>query len=1197
MIKNLLIIVVFWGFTINAMSQNCNCDYTITTEQLSIDGSALNILPGDTICLEAGNKKFLRLFNFHGDVNKNIVFINCGGAVIIQNTDMSYGVKIGNSSYFHFTGTGDSSIPYGIKVLGTKLGATGVGVDDLSTNFELDHLEVANTGFAGIMTKNDPQCDLSTNRDNFVQYQTIIHDNYIRDTGGEGLYVGHSFYSGYSTTCNGLPVTLMPHALVGVRVYNNIVENSHWDGIQVGSATEDCEIYGNRVINYGVDSEAGQNNGIQIGGGTTGKCYNNYIANGTGNGIIIMGLGNNDFYNNVIVNAGLNYFPTDPAKRVHGIFCDDRSTVPESSFNFYNNTIINPKTDGIRFMSTQSINNKFYNNIIINPGSLGRYSPYSKETSYINIGTKTGISAIQSNNYFDKNMSNILFVDTLTNNYRLKSTSPAIDAGLNLARYGIYADFDSVSRPYGSEFDVGAFEYMPPCSEVTGGTASGTISFCVSGTPSVFAIEYSRGTGSAYQWQYSKDNFVDDTNDFAGQNNPSKLTTGLLSATTYYRMKVTCPAKSTTAYSNAVTITINPVKVASVKISASENSVCVGTPVTFTTTPTNEGSAPAYQWRKDGTDLTGEKGATYITNTLADMDAITVLMISNATPCLTESTVTSNKINTTVFQTSVGGQLNGTSFSTYGSSTETMTLSGNTGSILKWQKMLGSGSWIDIPETLKTYNEIPTSAGIWQYRVEVKNGSCSETFSSPFRITVSPKELTVSGALAMDKIFDGNTIAQITGATLVGVLPNDKVNLANQTTGIFAQTDIGTEILVSSLPMTIEGADIGNYILIQPTGLKASITPPCTNPSNGGIIAADQTICYGSDAALIEGKVLPSGQSGVIEYKWQSSFDNTNFSDIGTNNTDSYHSGALTVSTWYRRLARVACKSSWTDSAESNPVKITVNPLPDAAGLITGPTTVVAGTSSVGYSVLPIANATSYLWLYSGSGATITGTNNRVTIDFSSNATSGQLSVKGNNACGNGVESTPPITVKVYLNQHINLSAGWNIISANVIPDNLNLKDIFQTLIDGGKLKKVMDETGKTIENLATYGGWINNIGNLNSSKGYKVYVTAACSLSIVGVPVQLPMDINLAAGWNIISYPYTTLQDGEPVVHPLIEEAKLIKVMDESGKTIENYSAFGEWQNNIGNFAPGKGYKVYAASSCVLTLSPFANNVVPYIP
>jgi len=358
--RNSILFTCLFAFIGWIFSANCNCNHTISASQLSVDGSLLNIQPGDTICLEASNKTYLRLVNFHGNANKYIVFVNCGGEVKIQNTANTYGIKIGNSSYFRFTGTGVEGLKYGIKAFGST--GNGLSIDDKSTNFEVDHIEIGNTGFAGIMSKSDPKCDLSTNRDHFVQYQSIIHDNYIHDTAGEGLYIGHSFYSGYTMNCNATSVILFPHILSGVRIYNNIVENSHWDGIQIGCAAEDCEIYGNRVLNYGVDGTAAQNNGIQIGGGTTGKCYNNYIANGTGNGIIIFGTGNNDFFNNIIVNAGLNYYPNDVTKRVYGMFCDDRTTISGRSFNFYNNTIISPKTDGIRFMSLQSENNKFYNN-------------------------------------------------------------------------------------------------------------------------------------------------------------------------------------------------------------------------------------------------------------------------------------------------------------------------------------------------------------------------------------------------------------------------------------------------------------------------------------------------------------------------------------------------------------------------------------------------------------------------------------------------------------------------------------------------------------------------------------------------------------------------------------------------------------------------------------------------------------------
>jgi SOS-response transcriptional repressor LexA len=65
-----------------------------------------------------------------------------------------------------------------------------------------------------------------------------------------------------------------------------------------------------------------------------------------------------------------------------------------------------------------------------------------------------------------------------------------------------------------------------------------------------------------------------------------------------------------------------------------------------------------------------------------------------------------------------------------------------------------------------------------------------------------------------------------------------------------------------------------------------------------------------------------------------------------------------------------------------------------------------------------IANATSYTWSYSGTGATFipsaTTTTDSVRINFSSTATSGNLTVKGNNACGSGVVS---VNYPIYVSQ------------------------------------------------------------------------------------------------------------------------------------------------------------------------------------
>jgi PKD repeat protein len=94
-------------------------------------------------------------------------------------------------------------------------------------------------------------------------------------------------------------------------------------------------------------------------------------------------------------------------------------------------------------------------------------------------------------------------------------------------------------------------------------------------------------------------------------------------------------------------VTVNPIVPASVTISASpSNSICIGTTVTFAATPANGGSAPAYQWKLNGTNV-GTNSSTYTNSALANNDKITVVMTSNAS-CVTGSPAASNQITMTV---------------------------------------------------------------------------------------------------------------------------------------------------------------------------------------------------------------------------------------------------------------------------------------------------------------------------------------------------------------------------------------------------------------------------------------------------------------------------------------------------------------------------------------------------------------------
>jgi len=91
-------------------------------------------------------------------------------------------------------------------------------------------------------------------------------------------------------------------------------------------------------------------------------------------------------------------------------------------------------------------------------------------------------------------------------------------------------------------------------------------------------------------------------------------------------------------------------------------------------------------------------------------------------------------------------------------------------------------------------------------------------------VTITPATLTVAGAIAHDRTYDGTRNATISGATLLGLFSGDDVVLGNAGSGLFDTKNVGNDKSVTTA-MTVTGGDTGNYILVQPTSLVADITP------------------------------------------------------------------------------------------------------------------------------------------------------------------------------------------------------------------------------------------------------------------------------------------------------------------------------------------------------------------------------------
>lgn len=171
--------------------------------------------------------------------------------------------------------------------------------------------------------------------------------------------------------------------------------------------------------------------------------------------------------------------------------------------------------------------------------------------------------------------------------------------------------------------------------------------------------------------------------------------------------------------------------------------------------------------------------------------------------------------------------------------------------------------------------------------------------------------------------------------------------------------------------------------------------------------------------------------------------------------------------------------------------------------------------------------------------------------------------------------------------QRIGLAAGWNLFSLNVTPANADMKTIVQQLINRGTMIKVQDEAGNTVEQNPVDHTWVNNIGNWNSSKGYRIRMGFIDTLVVQGIPLEDPVTINLQTGWNIIGYPLSSSVNATEVLASLMSSGALQKVQDETGYSLERLTPVSEWINNIGTLDPGEGYQVRVSSPFTFTITP----------
>jgi PKD-like domain/PKD domain len=509
-------------------------------------------------------------------------------------------------------------------------------------------------------------------------------------------------------------------------------------------------------------------------------------------------------------------------------------------------------------------------------------------------------------------------------------------------------------------------------------TITGPASACTGSTGNIYTTEAGM---SNYTWVVSGGGTKTAG---GGINNNSITITWTTAGAQTIRVSYTNTFGCTTATPTIYNVTISNFLPVSVSIAASSNPVCAETSVTYTATPINGGSAPAYQWKVNGVNQ-GTNSPTY-SYTPINGNIVSCVLTSNLS-CANGNPATSNTITMTInpllpVSVSIAASANPVCAGTAVTFTATPTNGGSAPSY-QW-KVNGVNQGTNSP----TYTFTPINNQIIAC-VLTSNATCATgnpATSNMQTMTVNPMlPVSVSIAASANPVCAGTVVTFTASPTNGGSAPSYqwKVNGINQGTNspIYTLTPINgqtiTCVLISNASCTTGNPANSNSI---------SIT---VNPIPVPTIIGPTPVCVNSTGHVYTTEV------GMTNYLWSVSAGGTITAGGGTtNNTITVTwttAGANTVSVNYTN-------SNGCTSASPTVFNVTVNSQPSIS--IQPSNVTVSVGSNTSFSVTATGIGLTYQWQVN----TGSGWNNVFVGGIYSGVTTATLTLTGVTAIMNGYQ-------------------------------------------------------------------------------------------------------------------------------------------------------------------------------------------------
>ena len=267
----------------------------------------------------------------------------------------------------------------------------------------------------------------------------------------------------------------------------------------------------------------------------------------------------------------------------------------------------------------------------------------------------------------------------------------------------------------------------------SGTISGGDINVC-SGSNST-TLTLNNMTGSVVRWESSFDNFF--TAGTTITSTSGNITISNITKTTYYRAIVnsTSPVSCSSLASSSIFLSVKPTLSGSVF--AANNTICSGG-VAELTLSGQQGNVNKWQRSTNNINWTDiPNTTTSLTETISSSGSYYYRVEVQTPNCGSAVYSTSKLITVTTGTPPTGGSVSSATHAT-ATNSGTLTLSGYTGTVVKWQRSTNSGvTWGDIVNTAATY-AYTNQTDATLFRAQLQSGSCGYAYSASGMIVVNP---------------------------------------------------------------------------------------------------------------------------------------------------------------------------------------------------------------------------------------------------------------------------------------------------------------------------------------------------------------------------------------------------------------------------------------------------------------------------